>query len=118
MKRALFALPLIAGLAVWAGPPTAVGVWLDPAVDYRFINCALVGSTRQVVPNGKYLMRVLESDVTVTFGAPFDGGVLNNRPFSQATSLLLSLSAADGGTSIGCQSADGGGDLYLTGTHY
>lgn len=119
MKKVLFvviAVSLIAAVAI-AAPPTATGVWLNHSVDYQFRNCAATGSAAQVLPNGKYMVRVMENDVVLTFDVTYDGGTVNNRPMPQGLVFLESLFAADGGTPITCQSADGGGDVYFTATH-
>lgn len=110
---------LVVGAVAWAGPPTAVGVWLDPSVDYQFENCAATGSAVQSIPNGKYMLRVFDENTTLTFGTGYDGGVLNNRKLPANFAMLMSFyNDTDGGstTTLGCQSALGTGDLYLTGT--
>ncbi len=121
MKRALAVgalMSLFVSVLAVAAPPTATGIWLAPSTNYAFVNCSAQGSSAQVIPNGKYLVRIMEADVNVLYdGVAFDGGALNNRPFPQGFGFLESFFADDGGTPISCQSADGGGDLYLTGTH-
>jgi hypothetical protein len=120
MKRTLVGLAVlsvvIAAIA-WAGPPTATGVWLTNDVNYAFVNCSATGSSIQTLPNGKYLMRVMDNDVNAMIGVVYDAGTANYRPFANGFGMLISLYADDGGTPISCQSSDGGGDLYFTGTH-
>lgn len=101
----------------FALPTAPAGIWLNPSVNYAFSNCAAVGSSMQVIPNGKYLMRVMQEEVNVVFGTSYDGGASNNRPFPSSYSMVEAFSAADGGTLVACQSTGGTGDLYFTGTH-
>jgi hypothetical protein len=101
----------------YALPTAPAGIWLNPSVNYAFSNCAAVGSSMQVIPNGKYLMRVMQEEVNLVFGTSYDGGTSNNRPFPSSYSMVEIFSAADGGTLVACQSTGGTGDVYFTGTH-
>jgi hypothetical protein len=113
---AAFLVSFAAAFAV-AAPPTATGVWLAPDVNYQFVNCAAVGSSMQIIPNGKYMVRVMQEETNLVYGTSFDGGALNNRPMPANIAFLESFFADDGGTLLACQSALGTGDVYLTGTH-
>jgi hypothetical protein len=117
LRLILVALGLLVAAVAIAGPPTAAGIWLAPEVNYAFENCPAVGSAMQVIPNGKYFVRIADERVNLVYGTTYDGGASNNRPMPPNIGYLESYSAEDGGTLLACQSAGGTGDVYLTGTH-
>jgi hypothetical protein len=112
-----FFLLALASIAAWAGPPTAVGVWFDHTVKYKFTNCSATGSAVQVVPNGKYVIRVMDEDVNLVYGTTYDGGATNNTPWPKGSAWIESFYADDGGTPLSCQSTGATGDVNLDGTH-
>lgn len=119
MRRARFGViaAVVIGAAAIAGPPTAVGIWFDHSVKYK-LTCSSSGSSAQVIPNGKYAVRVMDEQSNLVWGtATYDGGAANNSPWPKDTAWLESVFESDGGIGLACQSTGGTGHVYLDGTH-